>query len=163
MSEYSHGISQDGAAILHHGIPMTPEEIVLKLNHYADLERQLDAANARAEELEDRLVRSGFVRCDLPACNCGSWHQRYGLPERMAEIRTALADAGHPPCNDNGNLISNALNELIQENDELRSRNHEAREIYTGMEGFVPETAPEGYCLRIIEQMYSALAAARGE
>ena len=122
-----------------------------------ETQSQLTAANARVERLEDRLLRSGFVRCDLPACNCGSWHQRYGLPERMAEIRATLTDAGHPPCNDNGNLISNALNELIQENDELRSRNHEAREIYTGMEGFVPETAPEGYCLRIIEQMYKAL------
>ena len=46
------------------------------------LYQQLTAANARVEALEDRLVRSGFVRCDLPACNCGSWHQRYGLPER---------------------------------------------------------------------------------
>jgi hypothetical protein len=126
-------------------------------------EAQLAAANARAEALEDRLVRSGFVRCDLPACNCGSWHQRYGLPERMAEIRTALADAGHPPCNDNGNQISNALNELIQDRDELLSRNHEAREIYAGMDGFQPETAPEGYCLRIIEQMHSALAALEQE
>lgn len=28
-------------------------------------------------------------------------------------------------------------------------------EIYAGMEGFVAETAPEGYQQRIIEQMYS--------
>jgi len=30
------------------------------------------------------------------------------------------------------------------------------QEVYAGMEGFKPETAPEGYCLRIIEQMYRA-------
>jgi len=29
-------------------------------------------------------------------------------------------------------------------------------ELYAGMEGFVPETAPEGYQKRIIEQMYEA-------
>lgn len=38
----------------------------------------------------------------------------------------------------------------------LESRLHEVREIYAGMEGFEPETAPEAYCLRIIDQMYKA-------
>jgi len=41
---------------------------------------------------------------------------------------------------------------------ELEAMIHEAKEVYAGMEGFKPETAPEGYCLRIIEQMYAALA-----
>jgi len=31
------------------------------------------------------------------------------------------------------------------------------REIYAGMEGFIPQTAPEGYCLRIIREMYEAV------
>lgn len=38
----------------------------------------------------------------------------------------------------------------------LEARLHEVQEIYAGMEGFIPETAPEGYTLRIIEQMYRA-------
>lgn len=75
--------------------------------------------NEKFEILEDRLIRSGFVRCDIAACNCGGWHQRYRLPERMREIRESLTEAGHPPCNENGNLILNALMELIQERDYL--------------------------------------------
>ena len=49
---------------------------------------------------------------------------------------------------------------------ELEAARREVIEIYAGMEGFVrvdenfwpiqPETAQEGYCLRIIEQMYKA-------
>ena len=32
----------------------------------------------------------------------------------------------------------------------------EIREIYAGMDGFIPETCPEGYQQRIIKQMYRA-------
>lgn len=39
---------------------------------------------------------------------------------------------------------------------EAEARLHEVREIYAGMEGFIPETAPEGYQQRIIQQMYEA-------
>lgn len=46
---------------------------------------------------------------------------------------------------------------------ELESRIHEAKEVYAGMEGFEPQTAPEGYLLRIIEQMYQELIAKRLE
>ena len=73
----------------------------------------------KINNLEDRLMRSGFVRCDIAACNCGGLHHRHGLPERMAEIRHELTDAGHPPCNENGNLILNALMELVRERDYL--------------------------------------------
>lgn len=66
-----------------------------------------------ADELRDFLLRSGFVECDCPACNCGSFHHRFGLPERMVEIREALTEAGHPPCNDNGNIVINALREAL--------------------------------------------------
>lgn len=78
-------------------------------------------ASMQASELEDVLFRNGFVRCDIAACNCGSWHARYGLPERLAELKELLADAGHPLCNENGNLISKALQELIAERDRLAS------------------------------------------
>lgn len=63
----------------------------------------------------DVLLRHGFVRCDIPACNCGSWHPKYGLPERLEEIRIALDDAGHPLTNDNGHLVLRALEALIAE------------------------------------------------
>lgn len=53
--------------------------------------------------------------CNIPACNCGSWHAHYGLPERMREIEEILDEAGHPLSNKNGNLISKALKELVRE------------------------------------------------
>ena len=38
-----------------------------------------------------------------------------------------------------------------------QARIQAAIEVYAGMDGFIPETAAEGYCLRIIEQMNEAL------
>ena len=43
------------------------------------------------------------------------------------------------------------------DNARLAERIHEAYEIYAGMEGFEPLTAPEGYCLSIIKKMAQAL------
>ncbi len=71
------------------------------------------------DELRDVLYRNGFVRCDIPACNCGSWHAKYGLPERWEEIKITLADAGFPLCNENGHLVINALRALIEERNRL--------------------------------------------
>jgi hypothetical protein len=71
------------------------------------------------EELQDVLRRNGFVECDIAACNCGSWHARYGLSERMAEIEEILAESGHPVSNENGNLPLNALHELVVERNKL--------------------------------------------
>jgi hypothetical protein len=76
--------------------------------------------NETIDNLRDVLLRNGFVRCDIAACNCGSWHHRYGLRERFNEFKDALTEAGHPPCNDNGNLPIRALAELIQERDAMR-------------------------------------------
>lgn len=72
------------------------------------------------QEMVNLLRRNGFVPCDIPACNCGSWHPRYGLPERMREIANALEDAGHPLTNENGHLVLAALNALIAERDALK-------------------------------------------
>jgi hypothetical protein len=63
---------------------------------------------------------------DSPACNCGSWHARFGLPERMQEIKDALAEADHELSNANGNLTLNALKALVAERDELRRQLAEA-------------------------------------
>ena len=51
----------------------------------AALESELAQARNETAMLRDVLMRSGFVPCDIPACNCGSFHHRYGLPERMNE------------------------------------------------------------------------------
>ena len=81
----------------------------------------MDERQESADDLRDVLRRNGFVRCDVAACNCGSWHARYGLTERWTEVKDALHDAGHPPCNENGNLVSKALYALIAERDSLRA------------------------------------------
>ncbi len=81
-----------------------------------------------AEFLTDVLIRNGFVRCDIAACNCGSWHHAYGLPERMREIEHALSDADHPVGNANGHLPINALRGLVAERDALQSEIARLRE-----------------------------------
>lgn len=88
---------------------MTDEQQTMA-KRITDQERERD-------KLEDVLRRNGFVRCDIPACNCGSWYHKYGLPERWAELKDALAEARHPLTNDNGNLMLNALRALIAERD----------------------------------------------
>jgi hypothetical protein len=61
-------------------------------------------------DLRDVLLRYGFVRCDAPACNCGSWHPRFGLYERWEEIKSDIADAG---IDLNGRTLRAAVRELI--------------------------------------------------
>ena len=53
--------------------------------------------------------------------------------------------------------LERALRVARAERDEAKARIQAAIEVYAGMEGFIPETAPEAYCLRIIEQMNEAL------
>ena len=71
---------------------------------------------AEIHRLRDVLIRAGFVECDIPACNCGSWHHRYGLPERMVEIHEVLQEAD-VLNNSTGNLAVNAVRQLAQERD----------------------------------------------
>jgi hypothetical protein len=66
------------------------------------------------------------------------------IPDRakMArEIRVLIAAATRAQPQSAGcDVLANALAEI--------------REIYCNMEGFIPETAPEGYCLQEIKKMY---------
>jgi hypothetical protein len=54
------------------------------------LRAQLAAENERADELESVLNRNGFRKCDIAACNCGSWHAG---PNLRAENAEAAIDA----------------------------------------------------------------------
>jgi hypothetical protein len=49
------------------------------------------------------------------------------------------------------------IQRLADEVERLDSRLHEAQEVYAGFEGFIPQTAPEDYCMRIIREMAHAL------
>jgi hypothetical protein len=44
-----------------------------------------------------------------------------------------------------------------RENAKLKAAMRESYEVYAGMDGFKPETCPEGYCLRIIDEMAKPL------
>lgn len=90
---------------------------------------EIERLRAERDDLRDVLLRNGFVPCDIPACNCGSWHHRYGLPERMQEIKDALAEAGHELSNANGNLPINALKALVAERDDLRRQLDECSQM----------------------------------
>lgn len=85
----------------------------------------MSAHTETADELCDVLQRNGFVRCDIAACNCGSWHARYGYRQRLEEVTELIVDAGHPLTNENGHLVKLALSELIAERDSLRAVNAE--------------------------------------
>lgn len=88
-----------------------------------------------AANLRDILQSNGFVPCDIAACNCGSWHHRYGLPERCQEIKDALSEAGHPLSNANGHLVGRALADLVAERDALRAALVEAKQVIRGWHG----------------------------
>ncbi len=44
-----------------------------------------DRLKAAVDTAEDALRRYGFRRCDIPACNCGSWH--LGLAALSGEVK----------------------------------------------------------------------------
>ena len=82
---------------------------------------EIERLQGEAARLTDVLRRGGFVECDIPACNCGGWHHRYGLPERWAEITQALIDAD-VLGNSTGNKPLNAIKRLADERDALLAR-----------------------------------------
>lgn len=82
-------------------------------------------------ELEDVLRRNGFVRCDIPACNCGSWHGRYGIFERFAEIKEALQEAG-VLNNETGNLPLRAIQKLVQQRGDAKEESEEDEAALSG-------------------------------
>lgn len=116
-----------------------------------------ECAIRERDELRDVLLRGGFVPCDIPACNCGSWHHRYGLPERMQEIEGELAEAGHELSNANGHLPINALKALVAERDELRRQLAEARAERDAMANVLPGVyymdPPDGGDVSLLKQL----------
>jgi hypothetical protein len=93
-------------------------DIVVSATFAELLETELTAANARIAELKQVLLQKGFVPCDSPMCNCGSWHHRYGLPERWDEIKGELYEAG-VLNNSTGNTPLNAIKKLVEQRGEL--------------------------------------------
>jgi hypothetical protein len=126
--------------------------------HRADaLREEIERLTAERDELRDVLLRRGFVPCDIPACNCGSWHHRYGLPERMRDTEDTLAEAGHELSNANGNLPINALKALVAERDDLRRQLDEARAEREAMANVLPGVyymdPPDGGDVSLLKQL----------
>lgn len=69
-----------------------------------DLQQRLD----RAEWV---LNNAGFRRCDIPACNCGSWHQVGGYRARFDEIQEVVEEAGYST---NGRILLDVVKEIIE-------------------------------------------------
>ena len=55
------------------------------------------------------------------------------------------------------------IEELSAENERLREALREVFEEWAGSEGFIPETAPEGYLLQLTKRMADIARAALGE
>lgn len=100
---------------------MTNDEALNVGGRVIELLRENERLRAERDALTDTLHRHGFRRCDVPACACGQFHHRFGLPERMQEIKDALAAAGHEVSNKNGNLPLGALWALVAERSALRA------------------------------------------
>lgn len=86
------------------------------------LQAALAEANARAERAEGFIGREGYRRCDIAACNCGSWHGGTAL-KRLMEIVEVLKEGGCQPMEKTA-LV--AVRELLQERDELKARSDDA-------------------------------------
>jgi len=65
---------------------------------------------ARLQNAEWVLTNSGFVRCDIPACNCDSWHQVGGFRARFDEIKEVVEEAGYST---NGRTLLDAVKSLV--------------------------------------------------
>ena len=76
--------------------------------------------------------------------------------ELEAENAQLRAELGGRPTQWAYEQVCKADEEQRTEIAQLLLQLYEVREIYTGSDGFIPATAPEAYCLRIMYQMYRA-------
>lgn len=93
------------------------------------LEGEFATLTRERDDMQHTLERHGFRRCDIAACNCGSWHQMGGLVARWEELADVLAAAGHPLTNANGHLLRKALKALVAERDLLAKECGAARKM----------------------------------
>jgi cell division protein FtsB len=76
---------------------------------------EIEQLKAERDALTDVVHRSGFRRCDIAACNCGSWHQVEGWPQRYREIQEATNDDYA-----NGETLLQRVERICAERDALR-------------------------------------------
>ena len=77
----------------------------------------------------------GYDRCDVGACNCGSWHGGHSAA-RLGEIRDALVDAG---VEQNGVTILGGVRALVQERDVATARAEKAEMLRDGAKAWAEQ------------------------
>lgn len=79
----------------------------------------IEKLSAEVERRADFMARAGYRPCDIPACNCDSWHGGHAN-ERLRELRDEL--------DTNGTTILGAVQKLKAEVERLKQERDEARE-----------------------------------
>ena len=103
--KFKEALSAHGCAIVRaDGHIMSTEKVVLDM--YAE-------ALSEARDLRDVLLRHGFRKCDIPACNCDSWHHVDGLAARFREIEEVVGDH-------NGKTLLQAIKDVLTKLNNIR-------------------------------------------
>ena len=118
---------------------------------------EFDGMKAEIAQLREELARyqDGY-KGSCYACEVVG-ERNVSLEAEVAQLRAELIDSEKQRA-----WLQNELVKMSSSEGNLRVQLHEVSEIYTGSDGFIPATAPEAYCLRIMYQMYRA-ALAEGE
>lgn len=90
--------------------------------HIDSLKAALRKAEAERDEAVHYIARNGHRRCDIPACNCGSWHG-WHASERLRELSDVLGDRTQ------GVTILGAVEKLIEENATERAARESAEKL----------------------------------
>lgn len=84
-----------------------------------------DARVQEAMRALDFIERRGYRRCDIPACNCGSWHGG-NAEERLREFHEELVNAD---VETNGKTLIGALREVLSERASLMTETERLRSV----------------------------------
>lgn len=85
---------------------------------------------------------------------------RKGCGSHNCVIQSPLGIGTNGPCICRDWKLRAEITHLQAENERLREAIAEIKEIYTGMDGFIAETAPEAYLQRILRQIFEVSAKA---
>jgi len=92
-----------------------PGKVVAHLHNAQRCQERRAALQAENAELRAFITHQGFQRCDVPTCNCGSYHGGHAFA-RFHEIGEALVEAG---ARSNGSTVLTDVKRVLTENVEL--------------------------------------------
>jgi hypothetical protein len=101
---------------------------------FEQLKADLAAECEAHEETKDALRRNGWRLCDVPACNCNSWHAPPNLRAQKAEEeRDAYADDWHKEQLAHGDTMREK-EVALRERDEARRETDRIHDMFTTQE-----------------------------